>query len=284
MTGIGNLAFGAWATVMALVVAVAAASGRRLVRVRTATNHRGRQVPLSLGYALAIGYGIPSAAVALGVFSSDAVDRAAGWDWIWFLLAMGLVFGAGLYDDRQSTQVHGVRAHLGELAAGRVTSGIVKILAALVAATMAVVAAGAAGWALVVAILLVAGTTNLVNVLDVAPGRALKCSFVGAVLVLLVEPTRLGWATAGQAAALLPFDVRERGMLGDAGANLLGFVLGFTAFASLSTSWMTAALVVVLLLNALAETVTLTRIIHATPPLRWLDDLWRIPVEDPRVG
>ena len=197
---------------------------------------------------------------------------------------MSLVFAAGLYDDRRPAQVHGVRAHFGELARGRVTSGIVKIVAALAAAVIALVSAGAAGWTLVVAVLLVAGTTNLVNVLDVAPGRALKSSFVAAVLLLLVEPTRLGWATAGQAAALLPFDVRERGMLGDAGANLLGFVLGFTAFATLSTSWMAAALVVVLLLNALAETVTLTRIIRATPPLRWMDDLWRIPAADPSIG
>jgi hypothetical protein len=282
MTGLNDVVFGLVATLLALLVALA--SGRGLVRVPTSPNYRGHLVPRSLGHALALGYGVPTVAVAAGVFTGDSADRSSGWEWLWFLVAMAIVFLAGLHDDRQTRAVHGIRAHFTELARGRVTSGILKIVAAVVAAAIAVVAAGGRGWTLVVAILLVAGTTNLVNVLDVGPGRAMKFSFVIAVGLLLVESTGLGWASAGQAAVLLPFDVRERGMLGDAGANLLGFVLGVTAFESLSLGWMAGALVVVLLLNGLAETVTLTRIIKAMPPLRWLDDLWRIRATDPRAS
>jgi UDP-N-acetylmuramyl pentapeptide phosphotransferase/UDP-N-acetylglucosamine-1-phosphate transferase len=270
---------------LASLIALGVAAGGGTLRIPEATNHRGRQVPLSLGYALAAGYGVLAVVSSFGVGcrGNGGCDWAAS-SWLWLLLGMALVFAAGLYDDRQRAQVHGVRAHLRALASGRVTSGIVKILAAVTATVVVVVAAGERGWALVVAILLVAGTTNLVNVLDVAPGRALKFAFPVAVVLLVVEPTRLGWATICMAAVLLPFDVRERGMLGDAGANLLGFALGVVAFLSLSTAWMTAALVVVLLLNALAETVTLTRIIRATSPLRWVDDLWRIPAPDPRAS
>jgi hypothetical protein len=47
---------------------------------------------------------------------------------------------------------------------------------------------------------------------------------------------------------------------------------------------MAIALGIVLVLHALAETVTLTRIIRATPPLRWLDDLWRLPAPDPTTN
>ena len=279
----GDVGLGLLATVIAL--GVAATPGRGWLRVPVATNHRGSQVPLSLGYALAAGYGVLVVVSAFGVACGAApgCDEAAS-GWLWLLLAMALVFGAGLYDDRQRAQVHGVRAHVRALAHGRVTSGIIKVLAALAASIIVVAAAGTSGASLVVAVLLVAGTTNLANVLDVVPGRALKFSLPVAVVLLGVTQTRLGWATVGQAAVLLPFDVRERGMLGDAGANLLGFGLGVVAFQSLSTAWMCAALVVVLLLNALAETVTLTRIIRATPPLRWVDELWRIPTPDPRAS
>jgi UDP-N-acetylmuramyl pentapeptide phosphotransferase/UDP-N-acetylglucosamine-1-phosphate transferase len=276
--------FGVGVLASLVALAVAASAGSGVVRVPAATNHRGRRVPLSLGLALAAGYGVLAVASALGLFCGGFAGCASTTEWLWLLLAMSLVFAAGLYDDRQRAPVHGVRAHFGALAHGRVTSGIVKVVAALAAATIVVVSSGAGGAALPVAILLVAGTTNLVNVLDVVPGRALKFVFSVAILLLVIETTRLGWATAGQAGVLLPFDVRERGMLGDAGANLLGFVLGVVAFQSLSTTWMTVALVIVLLLNALAETVTLTRLIRAAPPLRWVDDLWRVPTANPTAG
>jgi UDP-N-acetylmuramyl pentapeptide phosphotransferase/UDP-N-acetylglucosamine-1-phosphate transferase len=282
MTWVDDVIFGLWAA--GLAVAFAAGSRRGWFPVPTATNHRGSRVPLSLGYALALGYGFPSAAVGFGWFSSDVGDRLTSRAWLWFVLAMALVFVAGLLDDRLGAPVHGVRAHFGALAHGRVTSGIVKVVAALVAATIVVVSTGTRGWTAVMAILLVAGTTNLVNVLDVAPGRALKFSLAVGALLLLIRSSGLGWATVGQSAVLLPFDVRERGMLGDAGANLLGFVLGYVAFEALSTTWMAVALVGVLILNALAETVTLTRIIRATPPLRWFDDLWQIPAADPTTN
>jgi hypothetical protein len=282
MTQVDDVFLGLAASALAWLTAWR--STRGLFPVPTAINHRGSRVPLSLGYALAMGYGLISIAAGwrADVFGVD--ELLTGWDWLWFIVAMGLVFAAGLHDDRQATQVHGVRAHFGALARGRLTSGIVKVVAALIAAVLVVVAAGTKGTTAVVAILLVAGTTNLVNVLDVAPGRALKFSLVVGVVPLLVVPTALGWATAGQSAVLLPFDVRERAMLGDAGANLLGFVLGFVLFRALSAAWMTVALTVVLILNALAETVTLTRIIRATPPLRWLDDLWRLPAPDPTTN
>ncbi len=282
MTQIDDLVLGLSAAALAWLTAWKSGNGH--FPLPTATNHRGSQVPLSLGYGLAMGYGMVCLVAGFGGAIFDVDPRLTGWDWLWFALAMTLVFSAGLYDDRQSTQVHGVRAHFGALAQGHVTSGIVKVVAGLVAAVIVVVSGGAEGVTTVVAVLLVAGTTNLVNVLDVAPGRALKFSLVAVVLPLLIEPTGLGWATAGQAAVLLPFDVRERAMLGDGGANLLGFVLGVVVFESLSIGWMAAALALVLLLNALAETVTLTRIIRATPPLRWLDDLWRIPAPDPHAS
>jgi hypothetical protein len=282
MTQVDDVLLGLTAAALAWLTAWRSARG--IFPVPSATNYRGNRVPLSLGYALAMGYVVTSLAAGLRADVFDVDERLTGWDWLWFIVASGLVFAAGLYDDSQSKHVHGVRAHFGALARGRVTSGIVKVVAALVAAAIVVVSVGTRGATAVVAILLVAGTTNLVNVLDVAPGRALKFSLVVGSLLLLVRPTGLGWATVGQSAVLLPFDVRERGMLGDAGANLLGFVLGFVAFEALSTTWMAVALGAVLILNALAETVTLTRVIRALPPLRWADDLWRLPAADPTTN
>jgi UDP-GlcNAc:undecaprenyl-phosphate/decaprenyl-phosphate GlcNAc-1-phosphate transferase len=264
--------------------AVAIHGGIGSLRPPVVTNHKGRPLPLSIGWALGAGYAVTSLNVGWDAFDKRAAAPIVWEEWLWLGVGMALVFAAGLFDDLQPSRTHGLGAHFAALARGRVTSGIVKLVAAVVAATIAVVATGAAGWNLALGIPLIAGVTNLCNLFDVAPGRALKFGFCFALVLTLVRSSTLPWATAAMTAALLPFDVHEKAMLGDAGANLLGFVLGYLLWARLSRVGMVIALAVVLLLHALAETVTLTRIIRATPPLRWLDDLWRIPAPDPSIG
>jgi hypothetical protein len=255
----------------------------RFLHAGFATNYRGRLVPLTLGFALAVGYAFVLVLSIESLALHDA-SPARAYEPLWLLGCLGAVFAVGVYDDRRAVRVHGLRAHFSALARGHVTSGIAKLLVVLGAATVAALAWGARGWTLVVGVPLIAGVTNLWNLLDVAPGRALKFGLISALILVVVESSALVWATIGSAAVLLPLDVRERGMLGDAGANVLGFVLGFLLFRRLSTLGMAIALGIVLVLHGLAETVTLTRIIRAVPPLRWLDDLWRLPAADPTMN
>jgi hypothetical protein len=72
-------------------------------------------------------------------------------------------------------------------------------------------------------------------------------------------------------------DLRERAMLGDSGANLLGFLAGAEIVRRLPEPWLPVAAAVVVALNLLAETVTFSRTIEAIPPLRWFDHLGRLP-------
>ena len=65
-------------------------------------------------------------------------------------------------------------------------------------------------------------------------------------------------------------------MLGDAGANVIGFVMGGELFDRLGNRGLVGALAALVLIHVLSETVTLSRIIRAIPPLRWFDDLGRI--------
>ncbi|MCW2681592.1 MAG: hypothetical protein JWM62_2993, partial [Frankiales bacterium] len=81
---------------------------------------------------------------------------------------------------------------------------------------------------------------------------------------------------AAAAAALLPDDLQERTMLGDAGANALGAVLGL-ALLHRHPEQRTRALVVLGALTGLSELVSYSRIIDAVPPLRWVDRAGRLP-------
>ena len=125
---------------------------------------------------------------------------------------------------------------------------------------------------------LIAGGANLANLFDLRPGRAIKVS-IGAGALLAAAPGRSRQAAAAPVAAavaLLPEDLGERAMLGDAGANALGAMLGLAA-TGLPRTARIAALAGIAGLTAASEVVSFTRVIERTGPLRWLDMLGRRP-------
>jgi UDP-GlcNAc:undecaprenyl-phosphate/decaprenyl-phosphate GlcNAc-1-phosphate transferase len=196
--------------------------------------------------------------------------------------SMVLVFIVGWYDDYRAGQARGIRGHFKELARGRVTPGTLKLVGIVAAATVVTMSLADDLVQVLLGIPVIAGSANLWNLLDVRPGRALKW-FLVAALVLVGWYARyddfLLGAAIGSAAALLVFDLRERAMLGDAGSNLLGFIVGIALFRVLPTWGLGIALAVILALHAVGETVTLSRVIETSPPLRWFDRLGRLSAD-----
>jgi hypothetical protein len=237
------------------------------------TNVAGRPVPAVLGGPLCLGALVAQAAVGIA--------GTAGWDAARhgrMLAATAVVIAAlgaaGRWDDLRGDEApRGFSGHLGAARGGRVTGGMVK----LVAGGAAGLAAGAivdAGWAILEVGLLVALTANLVNLLDRAPGRAGKATLLMAVPLLVVGDAGWAVAAAGVAGALvaaLPADLGARAMLGDAGANPLGGVMGVGLAVALDRPVRLGAIVVLLGLNLLSERVSFSRVIGRTPVLRQLD-------------
>ena len=241
------------------------------------TNHRGEPVTLLAGPALAIG-GI--AATVTG--SASPRNRLAA------VLAGAGAAAFGGYDDLAGDRsATGFRGHLGALGRGQVTTGAVKFAGigatAVAAALVAERPCGSrsAGPAdLLLGAGLVAGGANLVNLFDLRPGRAVKAAVLGAG-VLAVVPGGAAAATPALSAAvaLLPDDLGERAMLGDAGANALGAMLGVAAATTLPRRGQAATLAAIVALTAASEFVSFTEVIERTGPLRWLDLLGRRPAE-----
>jgi UDP-N-acetylmuramyl pentapeptide phosphotransferase/UDP-N-acetylglucosamine-1-phosphate transferase len=131
---------------------------------------------------------------------------------------------------------------------------------------------------------LIAGAANLLNLFDLRPGRAIKVTAASAALIAAgsaVSGSGDGCAAVaaplGAALALLPEDLGERAMLGDAGANALGAMLGAAAAVSLPRPARIGLLAGIVALTAASEKVSFTKVIERTPPLRWLDMLGRRP-------
>lgn len=235
-------------------------------------NHAGRLVPAMLGIALVGG-------VLAGSLWSQPSGAPRSRIEVVALVAIGALFLAGTLDDLVARGPRGLAGHLRSLARGRPTTGILKLLAGIGAGVAAALAIGGSPVRIAAAAVLVGTSVNLWNALDVRPGRALKAAILA---MLAALPTLWGTgagtivaAGVGASAATLPYDLRERGMLGDGGSNPLGFVVGMALVLVLATPWLVVAAVLALGLQVAAETVTLSRLIEAAPPLAWLDRLAR---------
>jgi UDP-GlcNAc:undecaprenyl-phosphate GlcNAc-1-phosphate transferase len=266
MTVLGHaLAFGAGFVITALAWQLVRRVGPRWRK----ENRRGRLLPTTLGWALATGLLSLIAVVwdqvnGIGLRGSQTGE----------LIGAAIVLLAGVVDDGYGGSVRGLRGHLRSLLGGHLTTGGVKLAAAVLAALITVAWTPRDHlWANLLALIAIAGCTNVWNGLDVAPGRALKGFLVVAVVLLVVDLKAFLLVCTGAAAAALAPDLRERGMLGDSGANLLGFLAGAEIVRRLPEVWLIPAVLIVIGLNALAETVTFSRTIEAIRPLRWFDRL-----------
>ncbi|HJU97645.1 MAG TPA: hypothetical protein VJ644_06710 [Jiangellaceae bacterium] len=229
-------------------------------------NHRGRTVTLAAGPAVTLGAAV-GAALAPG---TPRRVRLVG------TLVAGAVGAVGLYDDLAgSSASKGLRGHLSALRRGEVTSGVVKV--AVIGAAGLAGAAAVSDDAIdaVVGGAVVAGHANLLNLLDLRPGRALKVALVHAPAALTAPAGGLAAAAVGAGAAVLQADLGERTMLGDAGANALGAALGLALVAREGRTARLAHLGVVTALTLASEKVSFTRVIERTPILRELDRLGR---------
>ncbi|WP_031167196.1 hypothetical protein [Streptosporangium roseum] len=241
------------------------------------TNHRGEPITLLEGPAFVAGAGA-AAAVLPGL---PVRVRAA------VLTAVAGSGALGAYDDLYgATSSKGFKGHLSALAKGEVTSGAVKILGIGVTglAAAALTSRGPVDTAVNGA--LVAGGANLANLFDLRPGRAIKVGLLTGAPLLAAGlwrdapvPATLAALPIGAAVALLPEDLGERAMLGDAGANALGALLGLAASVALGRPGRLAVLGTVIALTAASEKVSFTKFIAGNPVLNRIDLLGRRPVE-----
>jgi UDP-N-acetylmuramyl pentapeptide phosphotransferase/UDP-N-acetylglucosamine-1-phosphate transferase len=236
------------------------------------TNHAGRTVTLLEGPAYAVG-----AACAAGLAGGGPAP----------VLAAAGAAGFGALDDLKGDSASkGLRGHLGALARGTVTTGAVKVvglaLTGLVAAALADAPRRRDGGTDRPSVLdtlvggaVVAGSANLLNLLDLRPGRALKVTTVwgvlGAAAATGPRPAVACAAAAGAAVGLLRPDLAGEAMLGDTGANSAGALLGTALVEATGRRGRWSALAVLGALTLLSERVSFTRVIESTPVLRELD-------------
>jgi UDP-GlcNAc:undecaprenyl-phosphate GlcNAc-1-phosphate transferase len=264
-------------------------------RTWTRTNHRRELVTLLEGPAVAVGAitaGVIGAAVAgrqgKGQIPQSLERTVGSPPPLALVVTGGGALGFGVLDDLAgSGRRRGLAGHLGALRHGEVTTGTVKLAGLAATGLAGGLLVGGGRSDVVINTGLIAGGANLLNLFDLRPGRAIKVAALSAALIAaggaVTGPDRSAGLAAvaaplGAGLALLPEDLGERAMLGDAGANALGAMLGAAAAQALSRPARAGLLAGIVALTVASERVSFTKVIERTPALRRLDMLGRRPV------
>lgn len=198
-----------------------------------------------------------------------------------YILGIALL---GLLDDMlgrgaAADTARGWRGHAKALAAGTLSTGAIKAIGAFGLAAFAVSGRGRESLDYIADLALLLLATNLFNLLDLRPGRVEKAFALLLVGLCLgawsIFPIELLGVFIGPLIAGVALTLRERAMLGDAGANLVGALAGVAMIVTLGDTARLVALAIVLALTVYGEFRSISAVIERLPVLRDLDRLGR---------
>ncbi len=209
------------------------------------------------------------AAALIGIPPCTALGVDLG-PWPVYLVGIALL---GLIDDVfGSASPRGLRGHGAALAHGAVSTGAIKATGTL---ALALYAASGVVEAMVLVL-----ATHLGNLLDTGPGRAEKA------LALVALGSCIAYWTLAPVAPLAPFigpvavgawfTLRERAMLGDTGASLIGGMIGIVIVTVTAPAVTAAALGVLVAISLYGEFRSIASAIERVPLLERLDSLGRV--------
>jgi UDP-GlcNAc:undecaprenyl-phosphate GlcNAc-1-phosphate transferase len=210
---------------------------------------------------------LPIAVYALGVATLGLIDDTLGED------------RPGPSSRTARPIRRGWRGHGRAALHGELSTGALKAAGSLGLALLAMSFEGLSEsrWLLAVGVLVLC--TNVFNLLDLRPGRAIKAFvLLGAGLTLGSLDTRPLWSLGLFAAPALVaglYDLRERAMLGDTGANLLGALAGLWLVLTLSGTGQLVALGLLAAITVYGELRSISGFVERMPGLRALDSFGR---------
>lgn len=251
-------------------------------------NYAGRELPVPAGLAIPLAAcGAFAVAAPLDRFVDDSILSGPGlFAGVIYVLGVALL---GTIDDLVGTPAilgdlgrqnpRGWRGHARAVLGGAFSTGFIKAAGALGLAALAVGVLVPGDAEYLLAIALVVLTTNLLNLLDLRPGRSIKVfGFAALAIGAATWDARPLWtlgAFIGPIAVLARYDLGEKAMLGDAGSNAMGAVLGLWMVLALSTNAQIVALAVVAAITLFGEFRSISAIVDRRPLLRYIDSLGR---------
>ena len=196
-----------------------------------------------------------------------------------YIFSMMAMFFAGALDDLIGNRnVSGLKGHFKSLFKGELTTGGFKALFGGFVGLVVSVCISNDIVDIIVNTLIIALSTNLMNLFDLRPGRAIKAYLV---IMIPIYITLTGYTKVfpllilPNVLAYFNTDLKARGMMGDTGSNVLGISIGVLMALGYGIKVRLAWLVFLILMHLITEKFSLTKIIEKNRVLKFIDNLGR---------
>lgn len=237
-------------------------------------NYKGEMIPVSMGIVFLPMIIINGIIVAF--FTIDAISMLCLFLFIFGMMAM---FFAGIIDDTIGNRdVSGLKGHFKSLFKGKLTTGGFKALFGGFVGLIISVSISKNIIDIIINTLIIALSTNLMNLFDLRPGRAIKIYLV---IMITIFITLTGYIKIlpllilPNVLAYFNFDLKAKAMMGDTGSNVLGISIGILMAFGYTLNVRIGWLVFLVLIHVLTEKFSLTKIIEKNKVLNFIDRLGR---------
>ena len=237
-------------------------------------NYKKDMIPVSMGIVF-----LPMLiinAIILAYFTTNFKDMLHIFIFLFGLVSM---FFAGILDDIIGNRdVSGLKGHFKSLLNGKLTTGGFKALFGGFVGLVVSVCISSSIVDIIVNTLIIALSTNLMNLFDLRPGRAIKAYLL---IMIPIYITLTGYTKVfpllilPNVLAYFNTDLKARGMMGDTGSNVLGISIGVLMAFGYGIKVRLAWLVFLILMHLITEKFSLTKIIEKNKVLKFIDDLGR---------
>ena len=237
-------------------------------------NYKGEMIPVSMGIVF-----LPMIiinGIIVSYFTVNFVNTACLFLFIFGMMAM---FFAGIIDDTIGNRdVSGLKGHFKSLFKGTLTTGGFKAIFGGFVGLIISVCISKDIVDIVINTLVIALSTNLMNLFDLRPGRAIK---VYLVIMIVIFATLTGYVQIlpllilPNVIAYFNYDLKAKAMMGDTGSNVLGISIGILIALGYTTKVRVSWLVFLVLIHLLTEKFSLTKIIEKNKVLNFIDKLGR---------
>ncbi len=247
-----------------------------------AENFKGELIPQGIGVMFAL-YTLPWYTLYLIInnyYPSDLIETGSILIMITALYTASLL---GFMDDiLGSRDALGLKGHIRALLSGRLTTGITKAAGVLFISLIASIFLSFGFWTIILNTLLTALFTNLLNMLDLRPGRAVKF-YIFLTLIFGINALLIGryysfiliLPIIGSVIGYFPFDLKARCMMGDAGSNLLGISIGILSVIQYGYFGKLILLFLLIMIHVITEKHSLSDVIKHSRLLSFFDNLGR---------
>lgn len=237
-------------------------------------NYKNEDIPNGMGLGIIFAQ-VLTLGLAKWIFK---VDENLLNNYLFGFVFIGLL---GLLDDTIGTDEYkGFKGHIGAFFKGKLTTGNIKaslgfFVALYVSSNLAVNLVE-----IFINAFLIALFTNLMNLFDLRPGRAIKVFYILATIIIITSAFKLYdayivFSICGILLAYFKIDLRALGMMGDTGSNVLGFTLGYYTVSNFNIYGKMVVIILLVLTNMLSEKKSFSKIIEENKILNYIDKLGR---------